>query len=185
LKDDSTILKPKDQRGVETTLTETEKQQANNHLVNTPEKPNSRDVVSEVKRREDNSSFPKSNSPIQVITFDNIEFKLLNVTGNSTTQSVTFILILTTNAANWHISSNVRSIIDNEGNEYTLKSFTNGASDYLHSIDLITDVPIKCTYTFGGVLPDVKTLKLFKYDYLHSAGERFAVEFRDIPVDWR
>jgi hypothetical protein len=184
LKDDSITVKPHDQLGVETTLTKPEKQQATNHLINIPEKLNAQGAISEVKKKEDNSPPVKSNSPIQVITSDKIEFKLLSVTGNSKTQSVTFMLILTTSAANWYISSNVRSIIDNEGNEYILKSFTNGASDYLHSIDLITGVPIKCTYTFGGVLPDVKTVKLFKYDYLHSAGERFAVEFRDIPVNW-
>jgi hypothetical protein len=136
----------------------------------------------------DNSSLstsPKSTKPIQIATADNIEFKLIKVTGNSKAQSVTCTVILTTSAANWYIMSHVKSIIDGDGNEYKLKSFTIGASDYFEKVDLITGIPIKCTYTFGGVLPDVKTIKLFKYDYTHSAGEPFSVEFRDVPIDWQ
>lgn len=51
-------------------------------------------------------------------------------------------VVQTTSAANWYINSDVRSIIDIDGNEYRLKSFTNGASDYLTAIQLNTDVPI-------------------------------------------
>jgi hypothetical protein len=146
--------------------------------------------ISQVELRpqtNDSSHFisSKSTKPIQIATADNIEFKLIKVTGNSKAQSITCTMVLTTSAANWYIMSHVKSIIDGEGNEYKLKSFTIGASDYFPKVDLITGIPIKCTYTFGGVLPDVKAIKLFKYDYTHSAGEPFAVEFRDIPVDWQ
>ncbi|SEM00617.1 hypothetical protein SAMN04488505_103113 [Chitinophaga rupis] len=126
-----------------------------------------------------------TNEPIQTTTSDNIEFKLMKAEGNSKAQSIKLTMVLTTSAANWYIMSAVKSIIDPEGNEYRLKSFTIGASDYITSIDLKTGVPIKCTYTFGGVLPDVKKIKLFNYSYTHSWGEPFAVEFRDIPVDWK
>jgi hypothetical protein len=63
------------------------------------------------------------------------------------------------------------------------KSFTIGASNYFAKVDLITGIPMRSTYTFGGVLSDVKTVKLFKYDYTHSWGEPHYVEFRDIPVE--
>lgn len=122
---------------------------------------------------------------MNVITSDKIEFKLLKAEGNAKSQTVTFTFVLTTSAANWYINSGVRSIIDIDGNEYKLKSFTNGASNWDKSIDLHTDVPIKCTYTFEGILPYVKIIKLFKYNYSHSAGEPYAVEFRDIPLEWK
>jgi hypothetical protein len=125
------------------------------------------------------------NQLIEITTSDNIEFKLTKAEGNSKAQTIKITMVLTTSAANWYIMSAVKSIIDPEGNEYKLKSFTNGASDYLRNVDLMTGVPIKCTYTFGGVLPDVKRIKLFSYSYTHSWGEPFAVEFRDIPVDWK
>ncbi|MBO9633194.1 MAG: hypothetical protein J7578_08745 [Chitinophagaceae bacterium] len=127
----------------------------------------------------------KIGKPMNSITSDNIEFKLLKAEGNAKSQTVTFTFVLTTSAANWYINSSVRSIIDIDGNEYKLKSFTNGASDWDQSIDLNTDVPIKATYTFGGILPSVKMIKLFKYEYTHSAGEPYSVEFRDIPLDWK
>lgn len=127
----------------------------------------------------------KIGKPMNVITSDKIEFKLLKAEGNSKTQTVTFTFVLTTSAANWYINSRVQSIIDIDGNEYKLKSFTNGASNWDKSIDLVTDVPKKCTYTFEGILPAVKMIKLFKYDYTHAYGEPFAVEFRDIPLEWK
>ncbi|NML23859.1 hypothetical protein HHL16_23465 [Pseudoflavitalea sp. G-6-1-2] len=127
----------------------------------------------------------KINKPVYAVTSDNIEFKLLKAEGNSKSQSITFTFVLTTSAANWYINSDIRSIIDLDGNEYKLKSYTLGAEDYGSSIKLNTGVPIKCTYTFGGILPAVKMIKLFKFDYTHSWGEPFNVEFRDIPIDWK
>jgi hypothetical protein len=128
---------------------------------------------------------PKHIEPMQVANSDNIEFKLMKAVGSSKAQSVTITMILTTSAANWYIMSYVKSIIDPDGNEYKVKSFTIGASNYFPRVVLTTGVPMKCTYTFGGVLPDVKVIKLFTYSYMHSGGEPFSVEFRDIPIDWR
>lgn len=126
----------------------------------------------------------KINEPIKEITSDKINFKLIKVEGNSKTQTITMTVVLKTNAANWYIMSSVNSIIDIDGNEYKLKSYTVGASDF-RSINLNTDVPIKCTYTFGGVLPAVKIIKLFNFEYTHSAGEPYSAEFRDLTVDWK
>lgn len=125
------------------------------------------------------------NHPIQSTFSDNIEFKLLKAVGNTHAQNITITMTLTTTAANWYILSSVHSIIDTEGNEYKLKSYTLGATNYGSTIHLTTNVPIKCTYTFGGVLSDVKSIKLFNYEYTHSWGEPFSVEFRDVPVEWR
>lgn len=128
---------------------------------------------------------PTISHPLQSTFSDNIEFKLLKAVGNSKAQTITITIVLTTTAANWYIMSSVKSIIDPEGNEYKLKSYTLGATNYGSRIDLTTNVPIRCTYTFGGVLPDVRTIKLFDYKYTHSWGEPFSVEFRDVPVEWR
>ena len=127
---------------------------------------------------------PRPAEPLQSTVTDDTEFKLLRAQGNTRTQSITMIVVLTTSRANWIISSGVRSIIDNDGNEYNLKSFTLGANTFITQVELVTGVPLRCTYTFGGVLPDVKKIKLFNYVYYHSGGQ-FSVEFRDISIDWR
>ncbi len=127
---------------------------------------------------------PRPAEPLQSTTTDNIEFKLLKAQGNTRTQSITMTLVLTTSAADHTISSDVRSIIDDEGNEYNLKSHTIGSSTFGGQVDLVTGVPLRCTFTFGGILPEVKRIKLFNYIYYHSGGN-FHVEFRDIPIDWR
>lgn len=128
---------------------------------------------------------PKIVTPVQVANSDNIEFKLMKAGGSSKAQTITITMVLTTNTANWYIMSRVHSIIDNDGSEYKLKAFTIGANNYFPKVELVTGIPIKCTYTFGGVLPDVKNIKLFKFDYAHSLGQPFDVEFRDIPVEWQ
>jgi len=51
---------------------------------------------------------------------DNILFKLTKVVGYSKAQTVTCTIVLTTSAANWYINSDVRSIIDIDGNEYQM-----------------------------------------------------------------
>jgi len=118
------------------------------------------------------------------INSDNIDFKLLKIEGDSKNQTVTATLTLKTSAANWYIMSHVKSIIDLDGNEYKLKSHTIGADNF-SKVDLNTDVPIKCTYTFGGILPEVKVIKFFKFDYTHKFGEKYSVEFRDLSVGWK
>lgn len=139
------------------------------------------------KLKEENEYLRNSlnlNKSINVINADNIEFKLLKAEGNAQSQTITCTLVLTTHAPNWYINSSVKSIIDINGNEYKLKSHTIGAKSY-GAVALNTGVPIKCTYTFRGVLPSVKIIKLFKFEYTHSAGEPFYVEFRDITIDWQ
>lgn len=126
----------------------------------------------------------KIGKPIKEVNSDNIDFKLLKFEGNSKSQTITATLTLKTSAANWYIMSSVKSVIDIDGNEYKLKSYTVGASSY-QKIDFNTDVPIKCTYTFDGVSPAVKVIKLFKFDYTHRLGEKYFVEFRDLSVDWK
>ncbi|MRG44651.1 hypothetical protein GFS24_05975 [Chitinophaga sp. SYP-B3965] len=125
----------------------------------------------------------KINEPIKVVNSDKIEFKLLKAEGNAKSQSITFTFVLLTSAANWEIEQRIKSIIDIDGNEYELKSKTIGAKSY-GDIVLNTDVPIKCTFTFGGVLPAVKLIKLFKFEYYYPGQTRFA-EFRDISIDWK
>lgn len=126
----------------------------------------------------------KIGKAISEINSDNIDFKLLKMEGDSKNQTITATLTLKTSAANWYIMSRVTSIIDVDGNEYKLKSHKIGAEN-LSKIELNTGVPIKCTYTFAGILPEVKIIKLFKFDYTHRLGEKNSVEFRDLSVDWK
>ena len=141
-----------------------------------------------VKLREENNYLKTSlkiNEPIKDIESDKITFKLLKVEGDTKSQTITATLTLKTSAANWYIMSSVQSIIDIDGNEYKLKSYQIGASNYFNKVELNTDVPIKCSFTFSGVLPAVKVIKLFKFAYIHAYGEPFAVEFRDLSVSWK
>ena len=129
---------------------------------------------------------PRVRRPVQTTEVEDIEFKLLRAEGSSRVQTIRMTVVLTNHAANRFIWSAVESIIDPDGNEYLLKSFTNGASAYDTHIPLDTEVPRKCTFTFGGVLPSVKTIRLFKFRYRHkSLDDPNWVEFRDIPIDWR
>ncbi|HWK03744.1 MAG TPA: hypothetical protein VNS58_08935 [Puia sp.] len=80
----------------------------------------------------------KTSEPIQIESSDNIEFKLTKATGSSRSQSVTLTLVLTTSVSNWYIMSAVHSIMDGEGNEYKLKSFTIGSNNYHPKVELTT-----------------------------------------------
>jgi hypothetical protein len=129
---------------------------------------------------------PRVVRPLQTTEVEDIEFTLLSAEGSSRAQTIRMTVVLTNHAANRFIWSAVESMSDADGNEYLLKSFTNGASSYDNHIPLDTEVPRKCTYTFGGVLPSVKTIRLFKFRYRHkSLDDPNVVEFRDIPIDWR
>jgi len=125
-------------------------------------------------------------APIQIADAEDIEFKLLSAEGSVRAQTIRMTVILTNRAANRFIWSDVHSITDGNGNEYLIKSFTNGASAYDIHVPLDTDVPRKCTYTFGGILPTVATIKLFKFQYQHKMlDDPTSVEFRDIHIDWK
>jgi hypothetical protein len=125
-------------------------------------------------------------APLERAVADNIEFRLMRAEGSSRAQTIKMTVVLITTAADWAIRHNVQSIIDDQGNEYAMKSYTNGASTFDSKIVLNTGVPIRCTFTFGGVLPSVGTIKLFKFQYWDptTPGKVDWVEFRDIPVRW-
>jgi hypothetical protein len=131
------------------------------------------------------AAVPQMAYPVQVVEAEDIEFKLLSAKGNSHAQTITITVVLTNHAANRFIWSAVQSVSDPGGNEYVLKSFTNGASAYDIHIPLDTEAPRKCTFTFGGVLPAVKMIRLFKFLYRHkSLDDPNVVEFRDMPIFW-
>jgi hypothetical protein len=128
----------------------------------------------------------RTSAPLQKTNEEDIEFKLVSAEGSARAQTIKMTVVLTNRAANRYIWSAVHSITDSEGNEYLLRSFTNGASAYDIHVALDTDVPKKCTYTFGGILPTVKLIKLFKLLYRHkSLDDPNSVEFREIPIDWK
>jgi hypothetical protein len=124
-------------------------------------------------------------STLQTINAEDIEMRLVSAQGNKYAQTIKMTLVLTNHAANRFIWSAVESISDADGNEYMLKSFTNGASPYDNHIPLDTEAPRKCTYTFAGILPSVKMIRLFKFRYRHkSLDDPNTVEFRNIPIAW-
>ncbi|HUB61145.1 MAG TPA: hypothetical protein VL978_10605 [Puia sp.] len=126
-------------------------------------------------------------APLERAEADDIEFRLMRAEGSIRAQTIKMTVVLITTAADWAIRQDIQSIIDDQGNEYQLKSFKDGASDLDPRIALNTGVPIRCTYTFGGVLPSVATIKLFKFQYWDKStpGKVDWVEFRDIPVRWQ
>ena len=126
----------------------------------------------------------KIGEPIKEINYDNINFKLIGLIGDNRSQTVTFTFKISSSLANWYIRSAIRSIIDIDGNEFKLKSYVNGTNDNGSTIYLNTDVPMKCNYTFEGILPTVKVIKLMKFNYSHNSDSKF-VEFRDLTIDWR
>ena len=129
---------------------------------------------------------PRVASPLQVTSAEDIQFKLVSAEGFTRAQTIRMTVVLINSAANRHVWSDVHSIVDPDGNVYELKSFTCGGSTVDERIVLDTDVPMRCTYTFGGVLPSVRMIKLFKFEYRHkSLDDPNAVEFRDIPIDWK
>lgn len=124
-------------------------------------------------------------APLERAMADDIEFRLMRAEGSIRAQTIKMTVVLVTTAADWDIREMVQSIIDDQGNEYSLKSFTNGASPYDNKIILNTGVPIRCTFTFGGVLPAVGMIKLFKFPYWGKGSQPSYVEFRDIPIQWK
>jgi hypothetical protein len=124
-------------------------------------------------------------APLERAEADDIEFRLMRAEGSIRAQTIKMTVVLITTAADWSIRETIQSIIDDQGNEYPLKSFTNGASVYDNKIILNTGVPIRCTFTFGGVLPAVGMIKLFKFPYWGKGIQEIYVEFRDIPVQWK
>jgi len=124
-------------------------------------------------------------TPLEILYADNTEFALLSAVGSVGAQTIKMTMVLKTSAANWQIAEEVQSIIDDEGNEYRMRSYMNGATGSNPFIQLTTEVPIKCTYTFEGVLPGIRAIKLFKFLYFGRHSSLSEVEFRDIPITWR
>ena len=56
---------------------------------------------------------------------------------------------------------------------------------------LNTDVPIKCTFTFGALLPTNKYIKLFNLPYVVFKSNGYEMEnsggneFKDLKIDWK
>lgn len=131
----------------------------------------------------DISSRP-SNVPLRTEFSNNITIKLMKAAGNSKAHTVTFTVTLSS-SKDIRINVDLKSIFDGDGNEYTLKSFTHGAG-WNTNINLTTDVPFKCTYTFDGIPTEVKSIKLFNYRYYYWViGQAYDIEFRDVPIDWK
>lgn len=55
---------------------------------------------------------PVVRTPVATAYQDNIEFKLVSAVGSIRGQTIKMTVVLTTTAANWHIWSAVKSIID-------------------------------------------------------------------------
>lgn len=142
--------------------------------------------------QKENDSLKKTlelNTPITTVNSNDFEFTLTKVKGDLKTQMVTFEVLITNNSINRtfnFIKENI-NVITLEGdalkiNDYKLPS---SISDHFQMIvKLSTNVPTKCTFTFGELLPSNKYIKLLKLNYCIQ-GKFEDVEFKDTKIEWK
>jgi hypothetical protein len=135
------------------------------------------------------------NTPITEQQNGDLTFSITKIEGNSKAQSVTIELLIKNKGRNLdNFTSQVKSVIDINGTEYLLAKAFIGAQDATHfgSADLFRDTPLKCKYTFNGIQPEVKVIKLFDYPVqYHVPGtnsfdfQKENVEFKDLNIQWK
>lgn len=150
--------------------------------------------------KKENEALKKSlniNQPISTVTDNEIEFKITKVKGDIKSQMVTIEFLLTNKIKNRQVglSKSTMKIVSIEGDvlkleKYTIPEIQSYDYNNLH-IELNTDVPIKCSFTFGTLLPSNQYIKLLNIPYLvfnYSGTEetnKGALEFKDLKIDWK
>lgn len=148
----------------------------------------------------ENAALKKSlniNESIALLSDNDIEFKIIKVKGDLKTQMVTIELLLTNKIKNREIgiTKGAMKIVSIEGDVLTVEKYLipeQQAYDMnnLH-VFLNTDVPIKCTFTFGALLPTNKYIKLFNLPYVVFKSNGYEMEnsggneFKDLKIDWK
>lgn len=134
-------------------------------------------------------------APVKEIKSEDLTFVITKVEGNSKAQTVTIELTVTNKGRNLEtFTSRVKSIIDITGTEYLLSNAYIGAQDarFFAHADLLRDTPLKCKYTFKGIQPEIKIIKMFRYPFeYHLPGTnsfdrvKESLEFTDLNIVWK
>lgn len=150
--------------------------------------------------KKENEALKKSlniNQPISTVTDNEIEFNITKVKGDIKSQMVTIEFLLTNKIKNRQVglSKGTMKIVSVEGDvlkleKYLIPEIQSYDYNNLH-IELNTDVPIKCSFTFGTLLPSNQYIKLLNLPYLvfnYSGTEetnKGATEFKDLKIEWK
>jgi hypothetical protein len=138
-------------------------------------------------------------TPIMEFQADDINVKLLKITGDERTQTIEFEVLFTNSGVNIDkMTTGVKSIIEVGGNEVLLNKAILGAKEaksrgFLGTyVELFRNTPLKCTYIFKGVVPEVKIIKAFPLPFVyHKEGTKSSeyiedrVIFNDIEINWK
>ncbi|WP_343566255.1 hypothetical protein [Sphingobacterium sp.] len=135
------------------------------------------------------------NEPIITEKKGDLEYTITKVEGNTKSQSVTIEVNIKNSGKNLEsFTTEVKSVLDPNGNEYKLKKAYIGATDATYSAytTLYRDAPLKCKYIFNGIQPEVKLIKLLNFPVrYHVPGTNSfdfqveSVEFRDFKITWK
>ena len=142
--------------------------------------------------QKENDSLKKTldlNTPITTINSNDFDFKLTKVRGDLKTQLVTFEILITNNSINRKLSiiKEKSNIVTMEGDALQIKNYklpASGTDHVMMIFELSKNIPTKCTFTFGEILPTSIYIKLFKLNYLMKELQE-TIEFNDLKIDWK
>ena len=138
------------------------------------------------------------NEPILLVTSEDLEFKIVKITGDKKTQIVTIEVLATNKIQNRKIGFQLNSIkiVTLSGEIFTPTQYSIPKNENIYSSDyseltLSTDVSIKSTYSFGTFLPTTEYIKLFNLgikifnaqDYHKDLN--LVYEFKDLKIAWK
>ncbi|WP_413533205.1 hypothetical protein [Empedobacter brevis] len=119
--------------------------------------------------------------------FDNTEFTITKIQGDTKQQTVTFTILVNNKDVNKSISMWDFTTIDLEGDEYKKQDFaeTKGLNS-LGSNTFSTNVPKKIQPILVKVPTNTQFFKLFKFNYSSDILNDYkTIEFRDLKIEWK
>lgn len=131
---------------------------------------------------------------IKEVQVGDINVKLMNITGDIRTQTVQIEMLFTNTGINADgFTTKIKSIISAGGSEVVLENAQIGSksgSSYLPSSELYRNTPLKCIYTFKGVVPETFIIKAFPVPFQYSKqGTRTTTKeeilFNDLTINWK
>lgn len=153
------------------------------------------DQCSELKK--ENENLKKSlgvQDAVTSMTTNEIEIKIKKIVGDKKSQIISLDLVMTNKIENRNIE--VKSEFEKKVKIVTLDGdvlFSNEIivpSESIYKIFLLnTEIPIKCSFKFGPLLPTNEYLKLFEYNFIVTniqTGKQSyeKVEFKDLKIIW-
>ena len=135
------------------------------------------------------------NKPLTEVRNGDLTFSVIKVEGNNKSQLVTIEVLIKNKGRRLEaFTSYVKSIIDNNGVEYSMhKSFIGNKDATVFAFtDLNSYTLLTCKYVFKGIKSDVRFLRLFNYPVeYHIPGSNPSdfqmrnTEFRDLTIEWK